>query len=47
MPIGMALLINRTEDGQAVRRLRVHGANVPDRWVIVDRRFVAVEDATA
>jgi len=47
MPIGIASAIGRTEDGLAVWGLRVHGAEVPGRWVIVDRRFVAVEGATA
>ena len=44
MPIGMASEIGRTEGGMAVWRLNVHGADVPGRWVIIDGRFVAVED---
>jgi hypothetical protein len=47
LPIGIAWEIGRTEGSLAVWGLRVHGADVPGRWVIVDRRFVAVEDATA
>jgi len=47
MPIGIASVIGRTEGGLAVWGLCVHGADVPGRWVIVDRRFVAVVDATA
>ncbi|MFI5460665.1 MAG: hypothetical protein ACHRXM_35060 [Isosphaerales bacterium] len=47
MPIGMASAIGRTEGGLAVWSLCVHGADVSGRWVIVDRRFMAVEGATA
>ena len=47
MPIGIASEIGRTADGLAVWRLTVHGAEVPGRWVIIDRRFVAVENAPA
>ena len=43
MPIGMAFGTGRTEDGLKVWKLDVHGADVPGRWVIIDRRFVAVE----
>jgi len=46
MPIGIASEIGRTEGGLAVWCLRVHGADVPGRWVIVERRFVQVEGAT-
>src|SRR5438067_1088027 len=42
MPIGIASEIGRTEGGLAVWGPRVHGADVPGRWVIIDRRFVAV-----
>jgi hypothetical protein len=45
MPIGIASAIGRTEGGLAVWGLRVHGADVPGQWVIIDRRFVAVEGA--
>jgi len=43
MPIGMAFSTGRTEDGLKVWKLHVHGADVPGRWVIIDRQFVAVE----
>jgi hypothetical protein len=39
MPIGMALGAGRTDDGLAIRRLTVRGAEVPGRWIIVDREF--------
>jgi hypothetical protein len=45
MPIGMASTIGWTEGDLAIWSLRVHGADVPGRWVIVDRRFVPVEGA--
>ena len=45
MPIGIASAIGRTEGGLAVWGLRVHVADVPGRWVIVDQRFVAAEGA--
>jgi hypothetical protein len=41
MPVGMVSAIDRTEDRVAVWSLRVHGADVPGRRVIVDRKFVA------
>jgi hypothetical protein len=44
-PIGIASEIGRTHAGLAVWSLRVHGADVPGRWVIVDGRFLAIEDA--
>jgi hypothetical protein len=47
MPIGIASEVGRAERGFAVRRLRVHGADVPGRWVIIDRRFVTVENTSA
>jgi hypothetical protein len=47
MPIGMASEIGRTEGGLAVWGLHVHDADVPGRWVIIDRRFVPVERAPA
>src|SRR4029077_3246027 len=40
MPIGIASVIGRTDGGMAVWGLRVHGAEVPGRWVIIDRRLV-------
>jgi hypothetical protein len=39
MPIGMASRIGRTEGGLAVWQLAIHGADVPGRWVIVDREL--------
>ena len=39
MPSGMASPTSRTEDGLKVWKLHVHGADVPGRWVIVDREF--------
>jgi hypothetical protein len=47
MPIGIAWEIGRSEGDLAVWRLLVHGADVPGRWVIVDRRFVPIENAPA
>jgi hypothetical protein len=35
--------IGRTEGGRAVWGLRVHGTDVPGRWVIVGREFGAVD----
>jgi hypothetical protein len=43
MPIGMAPRIGRTEGGLAVWGLYVDGADVPGRWIIVDREFWPVE----
>jgi hypothetical protein len=39
MPVGMALGAGRTEDGLAIWRLTVHDADLPGRWIIVDREF--------
>jgi hypothetical protein len=47
MSIGIASEISRTERGLSVRGLSVRGSDVPGRWVIIDRRFVAVENAAA
>jgi hypothetical protein len=47
MPIGMANCAGWNPDGLAVWRLTIHGADVPGRWVIIDRRFVSVENASA
>jgi hypothetical protein len=46
-PMAMTCEIGRTQNGLSVWSLRVHGTDVPGRWVIIDRRFVAVEDASA
>jgi hypothetical protein len=47
MPIGMAFAIGRTEGGLVVWGLNVHGADIPGRWVIIDRRFEALEGERA
>lgn len=44
-PSGLAFEVGRTADGLAVWRLKIQGTEVPGRFVIVDGRFVAVEDA--
>jgi hypothetical protein len=44
MPIGMANRTGWNPDGLAVWRLTVHGAEVPGRWVIIDRVFQPVEE---
>jgi hypothetical protein len=45
MTIGIATEIGSNHRGAAVWSLYVHRAIVPGRWVIVDGRFVPVEDA--
>jgi hypothetical protein len=45
MPIGIASEIGRTERGLAVWQLAIDGADVPGRWIIIDRRYVPVERA--
>jgi hypothetical protein len=47
MPIGMASAIGRTEGGLAVWSLNADGADVPGRWVIIDRRSVPAESEGA
>jgi hypothetical protein len=42
-PIGVASRIGRTAEGFALWRLRVRGADVPGRWVILGKWFVADE----
>jgi len=44
MPIRIASAIGRTEGHLAVWNRRVHGADVPGRWVIVDRRFGSAKE---
>jgi hypothetical protein len=39
--IGSASEVGETQDGQAVWSLRVHEADVPGQWVIVDELFMA------
>jgi hypothetical protein len=43
MPTGTAFEAGWTEDGLATWRLTVHGAEVPGRWINVDREFRPVE----
>jgi hypothetical protein len=42
MPIGMAFGVGRHDDGLALWKLTVHGAEAPGLWLIVDREFRAV-----
>ncbi len=44
-PVGMAFGVGRTDDSLAVWRLTVDGAEVPGRFVIVDREFRPVGSA--
>jgi hypothetical protein len=39
MPIAMALGAGRTDDGIAIWRMTVRGAEVPGRWIVVDWEF--------
>jgi len=39
MPIGIASPIGRTEGGLAPWSLRVHGAGVSGRWLIIGGRY--------
>jgi hypothetical protein len=41
VPIGVASRIGSTEEGLATWRLRVRGSDVPGRWVILGKWFVA------
>jgi hypothetical protein len=41
--IGEGSEVAITPNGLAIWRLRVHGADVPGRWVVVDGRFVSAE----
>jgi hypothetical protein len=47
MPVGQANQVGKTADGLALWALRVKGADVPGRFVILDGRFVEVEDGRA
>jgi hypothetical protein len=47
MPIGQATGSGYDADGAALWRLIVHGVKIPGRWVIIDRRFVALGDDSA
>jgi hypothetical protein len=44
MPIGTAYEAGWTESGLAIWRLTVRGADLPGRWVIVDREFRPLEE---
>jgi hypothetical protein len=43
MPIGMAFGVGGTDEGLELWQLVVNGADVPGRWVIVNREFRQVE----
>jgi hypothetical protein len=45
VPIGIAVEIGITVDGQAVWRLKVGGERVPGRFVIEEGQFIPVEPA--
>ena len=44
MPRGIAFEVGRTDDGLAKWKLKVHGTDVPGRFIIDNGRFVPVED---
>jgi hypothetical protein len=39
MPIGTALAAGRDAAGRALWTLNVHDAELPGRWLVVDREF--------
>jgi hypothetical protein len=41
VPIGVAARIGQTEEGLSLWRLHVRGAEVPGRWVILGKWFLA------
>jgi hypothetical protein len=43
MPLGMAFPSGGTAEGLALFRLQVHKADLPGRWVCLNRWFVRVE----
>jgi hypothetical protein len=43
VPIGQANQVGKSDDGLALWTLRVSGADVPGRFIIVDGRFVEFE----
>jgi hypothetical protein len=45
MPIGMAFEAGWIESELATWRLTVHEADVPDRWIILDRVFRSVKES--
>jgi hypothetical protein len=40
MPIGQANQVGKTDDGLTMRKLTAHVADLPERLIIVDGRFV-------
>jgi hypothetical protein len=42
-PVGMASLLGQTENGLALWRVQVRGADLPGRWVLVGTWFVPDE----
>ena len=47
MPISMAFEVGWTDDRLGVWRISAHGAEVPGRFVIVDRQFEPVDVTSA
>ena len=46
-PIGTALCVGAGSQGIALWRLIVHGATLPERWIVVDRRFWPADQRAA
>jgi hypothetical protein len=44
VPRGIAFEVGRTADGLAKWKLKVHGIDVPGRFIIDNGRFVPIED---
>jgi hypothetical protein len=42
-PVGMALRVGWNDLGVARWTLSVHGEDLPDRWIVVNREFVPAE----
>jgi hypothetical protein len=47
MPVGQAHQVGETADGLALWRLTVHGAELPERFIIVDGAFIEVDSGSA
>ena len=45
--IGRARKVELTQDGEVLWSLRVHDADVPGRWMIVDGKFMAAKEEPA
>jgi hypothetical protein len=45
MAIGMAFHSGRSTDGLALWRLKVRGADLPGRWVVIDGQFIERGDS--